>query len=393
MSGGPPPAGAGKAGRWWLLLGAIITVLVAGPIVALSVLFGNRGTEPLPLPPDPSPTTPSQRPAPRNPDSPVVVRAGSGALVPGVGQGQIYAQSATGIFRIDLGTGRVVRTATPPLEEHVTFVAGRNWVLVKSRWSPTGVIVRDGQPASPLPRRFDPPGFLHPGPGGRLWMEDESPTDPVPDRTIRLAELNGRLVPGRTITVRDTAAPYAIEPDGYGGILLSNRGGIYQLEPGAGGRARLITRGDLVGAGGRRLLVADCDRRASCRILLVDQRTRSRTVLPAAFQSLLATTRGDLNASDFGESHLSPDGTHLALTVGDGVHVVDLRTGRRAVLPGTVTDTNVNRQLSWSPNSRYLFALTDHRIRGFDTRTRTTRTVRITDEQLLHLTAFGTSGW
>ncbi len=315
----------------------------------------------------------------------------------------MYARTAEAIYRIDLGTGLVTRTATPDLTEHVTFLAGRNWVLVKSRWSPTGVVVRDGRPATPLPDQFHPDGSLHPGPGGRLWVEPEGGTNPTPTTTIALAEFDGRPVPGRTVVAPKAAAPYAIVADGYGDLLLTNRGGIYHLipsRPDHASRLTLISRGDLIAAGGRRLLVWDCAQSARCQLQLLDQRTSRRTTKPAAARPFLAENGIGLEPLNYTQALLSPDGTHVAITVQDTtsaaaqrVHVIDLDTGSDTVLPGAGTDVNANRQVAWSANGRWLLALTDHQLRGYDTHTRNVVTLPIGSEPLLHLTAAHTAGW
>ena len=391
---------------WWLLLVLVVVVLVGGTVVGLHVVLPPAVTTPAPAT---SPAgqasalatpTPAPTPARPQPGAPVVINAGGGPLLPGIGSGQVYAQSATGVFRIELATGRITRTATPDLQEHASFLAESGWVLVKSRWSSTGVLVRDGQPAAPLPRQFDDEGFLHAGPGGRLWMEPEPGTDPTASTTLQLANPDGRLS-GRSITAPRSAAPYAIFPDGYGGVLMTNRGGVYRLEPGGPRQAahiRLVSRGDLIAAGGRRLLVWDCDPRARCEMVLVDQRTGHRTLRQATARTLLAESGIGIDRNDYGDASLSPDGTHLAVTANDSAgtfrtHVIDLRSGNDAVLPGEGPDSNVNRQLTWSPNSRWLLALTDHQIRAYDTSTRTTTDVPLAGEQLLHLTATHDPGW
>lgn len=331
----------------------------------------------------------------------VVHPAGDPLLVGGVGQ--VYARTATAIYRIDLGTGLVIRTATPNLPEHVTFLAGQHWVLVKSRWSPTGVVVDDGKPATPLPAQFRPDGYLHPGPGGQLWVEPEGGTDPTPTTKIRLAEPNGRPVPGVTVVAPSIAAPYRVVADGYGDLLLTNRGGIYRLvpsRPGHQARMTFISRGQLIAAGGRRLLVWDCNQSGRCRLQLTDQRTGRRTTKPAAARTFLAENGIGLDPLNYTDALLSPDGTHVAVVTQDStsanawrVHVINLDSGRDTVLPGSGTDVNANRQIAWSANSRWLLALTDHQLRGFDTHTHQTTPLPIGSDPLLHLTATHTAGW
>ena len=239
------------------------------------------------------------------------------------------------------------------------------------------------------------------GPGGRLWTEPEPGTDPTASTTLQLAELDGRPVPGRTLTAPRSAAPYAIVPDGYGSVLMTNRGGVYHLEPGQPGHAtriRLISRGDLIAAGGRRLLIWGCDSHASCQMVLVDQRTGRRALRPAVARMLLAEGGIGIDSNDYGDQSLSPDGTHLAVMATDPAggfraHVIDLRSGRDDVLPGVGPDSNVNRQLTWSPNSRWLLAITDHQIRAYNARTHVTENLPSDGEQMLHLTAANDPAW
>ena len=63
------------------------------------------------------------------------------------------------------------------------------------------------------------------------------------------------------------------------------------------------------------------------------------------------------------------------------------------MLPGAVTDVNVNRQLAWSADGRWLLALTDHRLRTYDTRTHAAGSLPLTTEPLLHLTSVNAPGW
>lgn len=403
-----PAARRRSAAWWWMLLVLVVAVLVTGTVVGLHLALPPTTPEPAPT----SPTSPAlqagtppptQTPTPSRPKpgAPVLIKAGDGPLLPGIGTGEVYAQSATGIFRIEFATGRITRTATPDLQEHATFLAGSGWVLVKSRWSPTGAFVRDGQPASPLPQQFDGEGFLHAGPGGRLWMEPEPSTDPTASTTLQLAELDGRPVQERKVTAPRSAAPYAIITDGYGGVLLTSHGGVYRLDPGQpreSGRIRLVTRGELVAVGGRRLLVWDCDARARCQMVLLDQRTWHRATRPATARTLLAEGGIGIDRNDYGDGSLSPNGTHLAVMADDSAgrfraHVIDLRSGEDTVLPGVGPDSNVNRQLAWSTNSRWLFALTDHQIRAYDTRTHTHQDLPLGGEQLLHLTTANDPAW
>ena len=402
-----PLPGRRGAAAWWLVLVSVLALVVTGTVVGLHVVLPPAASQPAPAPVAPASSPPSSRdPAPTpstpaEPGAPVVVAAGAGPLLPGVGAGVVYAQAATAIFRVELATGRVTRTPTPDLEEHVTFLAGAGWVLVKSRWSPTGVLVRDGHPAAALPELFDAEGLVHAGPSGRLWLQPEPSTDPRATTTLRLAGLDGRLVAGEELVAPGSAAPYVLVPDGYGTVLMANRRGVHRLVAGpSGGRrqGRLVARGTFIAAGGHRVLVRDCGSGQHCPTVLVDERTGHRTERPAAGRTLRAGGGAGTDPDAYGDAALSPDGTHLAVTASDeaGVlraHVVDLRSGRETVLPGEGTDANANRQLAWSPNSRWLLALTDGRLRAYDTRRGTSRSVALGGERLLHLTTVHHPGW
>ena len=72
--------------------------------------------------------------------------------------------------------------------------------------------------------------------------------------------------------------------------------------------------------------------------------------------------------------------------------VLNLTTGRTRTVPGTLTDVNGNARIAWTPNSRWLLAITDHQMRAYDTRADTSRLITVTDEQFRHLTLPGAAG-
>lgn len=184
------------------------------------------------------------------------VRSAGRPLLPDAGSDPVWARSVSGVFRVNLATGEVVRTATPTLEAHSTLVAGRNWVVMKAVTGSDGSVVRDGSPAAPLPMALQGDGWLNRGPGNRIWWIPEQPAYPDPPRgTVRLVDLDGRVSADQTITIDpDVGAP--VDSDGYGGLLLATRTGIYQVSPSTSsasprtGRVRLITRGALLGLAG-----------------------------------------------------------------------------------------------------------------------------------------------
>ena len=405
-SSGPAGGKRPSSARWWLALLVVVVLVLAGAAVGLTTFLDSRsldGPPSLVPPPTAAPRLPSESPGGSRQDptvGPVRVRDAGRPLLSDAGVGPVWARSASAVFRIDLATGEVVRTPTPTLQAHSTLVAGRDWVAMKAITGPVGAIVRDGSPAADLPAALRADGWLHRGPGNAIWLMPEQPAYPDPAAGVaKLVGINGLVIRHSSITIDPNVGPPGFD-DGYGGLLLTTRTGIYQVHPPTThpeGRVRLITRGALLGLGGRHLLVWDCDSQARCGVYLVDQATGRRTALPAAGQAITAAAGGSLEEIIDSGAQLSPDGKHLALTTSDGtgtwrIHVVDLTNGRSTVLYGAATNTNPNRQLAWTSNSRWLLGLTDRHLRAFNIQTRTTRTLAITNEELEHLTGPRTPG-
>ena len=179
-------------------------------------------------------------------------------------------------------------------------------------------------------------------------------------------------------------------------LFATNSGGTYQFTPSG---VRKLTTGALLAVGRHHLLVWDCDKKARCNPYRLDRTHDRRTTIPAARKAILKLYQGNLGqAEGFGGGDLSPDGTQTALRYPGNrldswpIAVVDLTTGQTHTLPGNFTDTNPNSQFAWTANSRYFLAITDHQMRAYDTTTRTTRTITVGSDPLLHLTSAHASG-
>lgn len=287
-SSGPAGGKRPSSARWWLALIGVVVLVLAGAAVGLTAVMDSRSRTgpPSPVPP---PSTASPLPSQslggsrQDPNvGPVRVRDAGRPLLSDAGVGPVWVRSASAVFRIDLATGEVVRTPTPTLQAHSTLVAGRDWVAMKAITGPVGAIVRDGSPSTELPAALRADGWLHRGPGDAIWLMPEQPAYPDPATgVVQLVGLDGLVIPSRSITIDPSVGPPGFS-DGYGGLLLTTRTGIYQVHPSTthpDGRVRLITRGALLGLGGRHLLVWDCDSRARCGVYRVDQATGRRTAL------------------------------------------------------------------------------------------------------------------
>ena len=92
-----------------------------------------------------------------------------------------------------------------------------------------------------------------------------------------------------------------------------------------------------------------------------------------AREEIVRLHQGDIGAGAGAAGELSPDGAYAALTIPRGgagreaLVVLNLTTGRSHLLPGTLTDLNGNARIAWTPNSRWLLAITDHQMRAYDT--------------------------
>src|SRR5262249_56817432 len=120
-----------------------------------------------------APTAPSAQPSstPPSESRASVTTTNLGGPLLAVPHGwELFARDPEAVLRIQLATGRVVRTRMPAVlsDGPMSFVAGPRQVLVKS-WQGGGVVIRDGQPAQALSAALAGYGAVLPGPGaGKL---------------------------------------------------------------------------------------------------------------------------------------------------------------------------------------------------------------------------------
>lgn len=370
---------------WSVGIGLVLMAILVNAVLALFRVVAPLLTSDSPTSTTTSPSAPAA-PTPASPaPSPSTERA-STVQLPGAGRDVVFAQSDAGIYRLDLASGGVVRTITPELTQFSSFVAWSGGVVSKTIDNDTGVVVRDGQQAQPLPTGLRPNGRLYPAARDHLWLVPEDAT--AGNRTAIKVDLDGRRVGTATIRLADEIGLPG--PDQDGQLLLTNTGGVYQAGP-AG--VRRLSTGQLLAIGTHHLLVWDCDSRARCDVYRTDRATGRRTLLPVDRKAVVELYyQGDLNSASYYQGVLSPDGTHAVIAGPPHddnerpVAVLDLTTGRYDLLPGSTTDVNPNAQTTWTANSRWLLALTDHQLRAYDTTTDTVRTLPI-DEPLHHLTS------
>lgn len=389
LPGMDPSAGSRRQGLWWLLLIVVMAVVAAVAVVVIRTVAAPRGPgEPTPATTSPSaPQSPTQRSTPGDPQ---VVRPASGPVLDQVGTGSLVVQTATAIYWIDLSRGSVTRTRTQELTEHAAFLAGSNWVVFKPISGSNGAVVVNGERARSLAGMLREDGWVYLDDRDSMWfVPDEVPAN----RRVAVTriDINGRRVGNDRILLprgQDAASDLA------GNLIVTNPGGFYEATP--RGTHRLGT-GLLVAASSRFAFSWVCDERSRCTAVRLNRSNGRSVELSKAGDSLLDLYQsGTLGGAEVGSNSLSPDGRIAALSLPysqsrDGWPLVtmDLKTGRVTQLPGWLTDTNPTTQFAWSPNSRYLFAITDHRIRAVDVRSRAAQTLDLVPEPALHLTIAG----
>lgn len=397
-------------GRWWALLVAILTVLVTLLVAIIAVGPGHllgHGTQ-FPAPPTASGTETGGRASPSLPPvlspEPSPGQRGSvdPALVsrdlPGVGAEVVYTQSATEISRIDLRTGDLRRVSISDSTQYSNFLAGDDWAIWKAidtgSAQAAGVQVTKGNRRVPLPVQFGAPGLLYLADSRHVWwLPDRIPGGGSNYSKALLVSMSGRASVKRQIHIAKAADGLVADPAGH--LLTTERDGTYQL--GIQGQTR-IAEGNLVAVGRNQLIVWKCDRSGRCGLDEIARSNRGRRRLHAAGASL----KSDCGANNLsrplaGWNLISPNGKRLLVNCNDRngptrLRVLDLDSGAQTALPGALTNVNDNAQYMWTSNSRWLLAVTDGKLRAFDSRSGITRTLRGPQTPILHLAVAGQPG-
>ena len=366
--------------RWpWVAVPVAVAVLATG-----GFLVHERSAS--------APAVPAPTAAPVDPTAVVPPAPGelTGFALPGAGDAVVHLQTAGAVQRADLASGASAVTPTSALAEPSSFFAGPGWVASKTVGAPTGVLVRDGGGAQLLPVAVQQAGSAYPGPGGGIWALPQQ-ADRSGGRTAVLVDVAGDRVGDTSIRVPDDIGL----PVGHlsGSLVTSGTQGTY--EAGTAGTQRL-SRGTLLGIGVDTVLTWDCNTQKRCDAR-VNRPRRAPVYLPAVHGSLLGLYADDVAAAAAGRGVLSPDGAWLALELpkptraGARLVLVELKSGHRVEIPGSLAGPRGTDQAAWTPNGRYLLALTGGRLRVFDTTTERIATVGGTPADLRHLTIAGTS--
>ncbi|MGZ4624873.1 MAG: hypothetical protein ACXV3S_01090 [Kineosporiaceae bacterium] len=342
-----PPAGPGSRLSRRGLVTAGGLVVVAGALAVVSA----RGSSTPARPPTPSRSasagpSPAGTPRPSPSPRPAVADTELGhPLLGATGAWDLFALGQGVVLRIRPASGRITRTALPPLgDTDISLVPARGRLLIHPTDYRQGYLVPDGRPVVELPVGLDGAGPMLPGPDAdHVWMQVQEAGHAV----MSLVGLEGRAT-GVRVAVPAYAAPPL--PDGRGNLLFEGIGGVYLGDTRG---LRRLTQGALIAVGSSGWLTLDCDDRALCSTVLLSRDGGRRTV-PAAI------------APQYPHGVLSPDGRMAALfidpgTSGDpgrmGLGLLDLMTGARHTVDVALSPTGGAGTLVWSPDSRWLLAV------------------------------------
>ena len=258
---------------------------------------------------------------------------------------ELFGYGPGWVVRIQFASGRITRTAVPPLLSTgpVSFVVGPHQVIIRPLDDVPGYLVPDGRPARLLPGALGGGGTVIPGPQhGTAWVQAGFQVTSMP-----LVRMDGtrigvflRLPPG---------GPWLAIPDGRGYVLVGagGLGGLYDVRP--GGLHRIA--GMLAAVGPTRWLIVDCHASHRCSNVVVDQAGGARRILPGP------PAEPEPGAPP---GVIAPDGSAAAVmrVSGDRVtlHLVNLVSGADQQISVSLDQGSAEDQtLAWSPDSRWLF--------------------------------------
>ncbi len=329
-SPGRPHRRRSGLGRWggWALLG--VAVLVAAFVLA------GRSSQP-------------RRQAPR----PDVTVSDLGHRLLGATAGwELFGRGPGGVVAVEPATGRVTWTRVPALDSSgpVSFLIDPHQAIIRPLDYVPGYLVPDGQPPHGLSGLLSQGGPALPGPRpGQVWVV----TAGVGHVALVLTGLTGARLASVPLPAGGPL-PLTATPDGSGGVLLTGNTGTFDAGP--GGLRRLSLEPLAVGPG-RWLAVSCPGHHQHCHNVVVDSATGAQRTLPGPVLPHTPMT-------PWPPGIIAPDGAAAALLELSrdsqlSLHLLDLRSGADRMLSLPVSQDVDNETMAWSPDSRWLFVVTD----------------------------------
>lgn len=342
-----PPEGGRPGGSWrWYALGFVALAAVV-VVVAVQRRPAHKAAPTVPPPPTRTEQQLTLQASSSQPSGPLLSPSAPPITVTNLGgplldvprSWELFARNPDAVLRIQLATGRVVRTETPAVlsDGPMSFLAGPHQVIVKA-WQGGGVMIRDGQRAQQLSGTLAIGGAILPGPGpGQLWVPSSG--DPDNPQQVQLVDFNGRR--GEDISIPVNGSP---TPDGAGYLLSTLTGGVYDIRPGS---LRRITTGAVLAVGPTSWLTEECDEQHSCTTDVVDRSTGVHHVLGPGADSDSPTGLTSPDSSTAAVLHGEEPLTLSMLDLSSGVdHPTGVEIDRDDAYSGT--------SMVWTPDGRWL---------------------------------------
>lgn len=264
---------------------------------------------------------------------------------------ELFGYGSGWVVRIQFASGRITRTAVPPVLSTgpVSFVVGPHQVIIRPLDFVPGYLVPDGRPARLLAGALGSGGTVIPGPQpGTAWVQAGFQATSVP-----LVRIDGGTQTGVVLRLPPGGPRLAI-PDGRGYVLVGagDPGDLYDIRP--GGFHRIA--GMLAAAGPTRWLIVDCHVGDSCSNVVVDQAGGAPHVLPGP-----SAEPGPGSAPGV----IAPDGSTAAVMRVSGnqvtLHLFNLVSGADQQISVSLDqESAADQTLAWSPDSRWLFIVAAH---------------------------------
>ena len=265
---------------------------------------------------------------------------------------ELFGRGPGGMVAVQPATGQVTWTRVPALDSSgpVSFLIDPHQAIIRPLDYVPGYRVPDGRSPRGLSGLLGQGGPALPGPRpGQVWVV----TAGVGRAALVLLGPSGT----RQVSVPLPAggpSPLTATPDGSGGVLLTGNSGTFDARPGG---LRRISLEPLAAGPGRWLAVTCPGHHQHCHNVVVDSATGEQRTLPGPVLPHTPMT-------PWPPGIIAPDGAAAALLeLSRGsqlsLHLVDLRSGADRVLDLPVSQDADNGTMAWSPDSRWLFVVTD----------------------------------
>jgi hypothetical protein len=323
--------GAARRRPWLIRLAVAAVVIVAIVVLAVQATSGGHA-----------------RPAAR----PSIATANIGHPILGETTGwDLFVRGASFVADIQPGSGRVTRTAVPPLTTGnpvASFIVGPHEVIVRSYDFVPGYVIPDGQPARQLTGMLATSGPLVPGPApDEVWTQVGTSQD------LHLVTVSGHQV-GPVIRFPPNGPPQMpVIADGRGYLLDTT---IYGRFIDLGPTWDQPVYGGVMAVGPTGWLTQQCARDHRCRDFVIHPATGWQQLVPGVVRP--SRFRYWLWAPGV----VAPDGTLAAVLDGQSttstrlrLELIDLDTGARLPVNVEFGGQPIPESMAWSPDCRWLF--------------------------------------